>query len=415
MSVIVLKFGGTSIANVDRIKSVAQRIAKEISLGNQVAVVVSAMAGVTNQLIGWVYDSVPHNPDPLEYDVVVSTGEQITSGLLALVLQGMNIPARSWLGWQLPILTDDVHGKAQKITISPDLILSSLNQGQVAIVAGFQGVDADQRITTLGRGGSDTTAVALAHALKAERCDIYTDVEGVFTADPRIVSKASKIPKIAYAEMLELAWQGAKVLQPHSVELAMHHKVRLQVLSSFSDETGTWVVGEEELEKRPLITGIASNCNTAQFEIKGVLSHLNFEELICKPLERAHIHIDMWTCTSALEKGVIDVKFTTSREDIGHVKSLIMQQQEDLNFTSICVNAEVAQVAVVGVGVVHLEDLRHTMLEALETKGIKTQMVCESNIKISVLLADDRADEALQVLHTAFELDQMTPPHLKIA
>lgn len=414
MSVIVLKFGGTSIANVDRIKSVAQRIAKEISLGNQVAVVVSAMAGVTNQLIGWVYDSVPHNPDPLEYDVVVSTGEQITSGLLALVLQGMNIPARSWLGWQLPILTDDVHGKAQKITISPTLILSSLNQGQVAIVAGFQGVDSDQRITTLGRGGSDTTAVALAHALKAERCDIYTDVEGVFTADPRIVSNASKIPKIAYAEMLELAWQGAKVLQPHSVELAMHHRVRLQVLSSFSEEPGTWVVGEEELEERPLITGIASNCNTAQFEIKGVFSHLNLEELVCQPLERAHIHIDMWNRIPSLEKGRVDVSFTASREDIDHVKSLIMQQQ-DLNFTSLCVNAEVAQVAVVGVGVIHMENLRHTMLQTLAINNIKAQMVCESNIKISVLLADDKADEALQILHKVFKLDKITPTYSKIA
>jgi aspartate kinase len=415
MSVIVLKFGGTSIANVDRIKSVAQRIAKEISLGNQVAVVVSAMAGVTNQLIGWVYDSVPHNPDPFEYDVVVSTGEQITSGLLALVLQGMNISARSWLGWQVPILTDDVHGKAQKITISPSLILSSLNQGQVAIVAGFQGVDSQQRITTLGRGGSDTTAVALAHALKAERCDIYTDVEGVFTADPRIVSKASKIPKIAYPEMLELAWQGAKVLQPHSVELAMHHKVRLQVLSSFSEESGTWVVGEEELEKRPLITGIASNCNTAKIEIKGVPGQLNIEELICQPLEKAHIHIDMWAEIPSLEEGVIDVVFTTSREDIPHVKALIADLQEDLNFPSIYIGTEVAKVAVVGMGVTYSKDLTHIMLQALAAKGIETQMVRHSDIKISALVADSRADEALQILHTAFGLDQVTPTHLKIA
>lgn len=415
MPVIVLKFGGTSIANVDRIKSVAQRIAKEISLGNQVAVVVSAMAGVTNQLIGWVYDSVPLVLDAAEYDVVVSTGEQITSGLLALALQGLNIQARSWQAWQLPILTDNIHGKARQITISPDAIAASLNQGQVAVVAGFQGIDGDQRITTLGRGGSDTTAVALAHALKAERCDIYTDVEGVFTADPRIVSKASKIDKITYGEMLELAWQGAKVLQPHSVELAMRHNVRVHVLSSFSEESGTWVVGEEERGERPVITGIASNCNIAKIALIGIPDDLDLEERIGLPLEKAHIHIDMLAKIPSQDGGLIDLAFTVSREDIAHVEVLIAERRAELNFKSLHIDVEVAKVAIVGVGVAHQENLTHIMLQALKAQNITTQMVSKSALKVSALIANDRADEALRLLHTAFGLDEAAKEDIHIA
>src|SRR5262245_19982453 len=266
---IVMKFGGTSVADADRIKAVAQRVKREVDAGHEVAVVVSAMAGVTNQLVGWVTDACPLH-DAREYDTVVASGEQVTSGLLALALHGLGVNARSWLGWQLAVRTDGVHGKARIEDIDTDELIARFGQGQVAVVAGFQGLGPDKRITTLGRGGSDTSAVALAAALKADRCDIFTDVDGVYTTDPRIVAKARKLDKITYEEMLEMASQGAKVVQTRSVELAMKYRVRTEVLSSFEDTPGTLVVDEDEIVEKEIVSGIAYTRDAAKITLTRV-------------------------------------------------------------------------------------------------------------------------------------------------
>src|SRR3984957_4606999 len=289
---IVMKFGGTSVADLDCIRNVAARVKREVEAGNQVAVVVSAMAGVTNQLVAWCQTLSPLH-DAREYDTVVATGEQVTTGLLSIALQDIGVEARSWQGWQIPILTDNAHGKARITGADGAELIRRMQSGQVAVVAGFQGLGTDHRITTLGRGGSDTSAVALAAALGADRCDIFTDVDGVYTSDPRIVAKARKLDKITYEEMLELASLGAKVLQTRSVELAMNHRVRVQVLSSFVDRPGTLVVDEDEIVEQELVSGIAYSRDEAKITLAHVPDRPGVAAAIFGPLADAHINVDM--------------------------------------------------------------------------------------------------------------------------
>src|SRR5215831_15225468 len=332
---IVMKFGGTSVADVARIQHVAERVKREVDAGHEVAVVVSAMAGATNQLVGWT-SAVARLHDAREYDVVVSAGEQITSGLLALALQQLDVPARSWLGWQLPVATDDVHGKARIQNIDTAEIIKRFADGQVAVVAGFQGLGTDNRITTLGRGGSDTSAVALAAALSADRCDIFTDVDGVYTTDPRIVAKARKLDKIAYEEMLELASQGAKVLQIRSVEMAMKHRVRLQVLSSFEDKPGTLVVDEDEIVEQEIVSGVAYSRDEAKITLLRVADRPGVAAAIFGPLADAHINVDMIVQNvSGGDGDHTDLTFTVAKADLERAMRVLQDRHDALNYTAL--------------------------------------------------------------------------------
>ena len=405
MSLIVQKFGGTSIANVERIKRVARLVAAEVNRGHQVAVAVSAMAGVTNQLIDWVNDTAETNPDPTEYDVVVSTGEQVTCGLLSLALKNMGIPVRSWLGWQLPIVTDGVHKRAHIESIGAKAIRDSLDQGKVAVVSGFQGINPENRLTTLGRGGSDTTAVALAQILNAERCDIYTDVEGVFTADPRIVPEARKLEKISYQEMLEFSWQGAKVLQPRSVDWAMRRSVPLRVLSSFTDAPGTWVVNESEILSPPPITGIATNSNVSMFTLFNLPESSEVWAELLQPLEQAHVHVDMMVHNPSDETGRANFTFTTGTEDRELALELLHEHQSRIGFQRLATETQVAQVAVVGMGMQERTMISRKMFQSLAEVGIHPQAVATSEMKVAALLPKGQAVEAIRVLHRAFDLE----------
>ncbi len=399
---IVQKFGGTSVADINRIKAVAQRIKADVDAGHEVAVVVSAMAGVTNQLVEYC-SSVSPLYDAREYDVVVSTGEQVTSGLLAMALQSLGVDARSWLGWQLPVLTDGVHGKARIESIGTDEILKRLAGGQVAVVPGFQGVDGSQRVTTLGRGGSDTSAVALAAALKADRCDIYTDVDGVYTTDPRIVPSAKKLNKITYEEMLEMASLGAKVLQTRSVELAMNHHVRLQVLSSFNNEPGTLVCDEEEIVEKEVVSGIAYSRDEAKVTLVGVEDRPGIAASIFGSLADANINVDM-IVQNVSEDGTTDVTFTVSRGDLERAKQAVANA-DNISCREIQTDKDVVKVSVIGVGMRSHAGVAKTMFEALAEKSINIQVISTSEIKVSVLIAEEYTELALRSLHTAFGLD----------
>lgn len=399
---IVQKFGGTSVADLDRIRAVAQRVKAEVDAGHEVAVVVSAMAGVTNQLVAYCSDISPMH-DAREYDVVVSTGEQVTSGLLAMTLQGIGVDARSWLGWQIPIQTDGVHGKARIESIDTDSLNARLTSGQVAVVPGFQGVGEDRRVTTLGRGGSDTTAVALAAALKADRCDIYTDVDGVYTTDPRIVPAARKLDKITYEEMLEMASLGAKVLQTRSVELAMNHHVRLQVLSSFSEEPGTLVCDEEEIVEKEVVSGIAYSRDEAKVTLIGVEDRPGIAASIFGSLADANINVDM-IVQNVSEDGSTDVTFTVGRGDLTRAKKAV-EGAPDIEFRDLQTDGEVVKVSVIGVGMRSHAGVAKSMFKALADKGINIQVISTSEIKVSVLIAEEYTELALRSLHTAFGLD----------
>jgi aspartate kinase len=399
-----MKFGGTSVADLDRIRNVARRVKREVDAGHQVAVVVSAMAGVTNQLVDWVTGTATLH-DAREYDVVVASGEQVTAGLTALALQALDVPARSWLGWQIPLRTDGVHGKARIQEIDTSEIVRRFADGQVAVVAGFQGIGPDTRITTLGRGGSDTSAVALAAALEADRCDIFTDVDGVYTSDPRIVTKARKLDRITYEEMLELASQGAKVLQTRSVELAMKYRVRTQVLSSFSDAPGTLVVDEDEIVEQEVVSGIAYSRDEAKITLTKVADRPGVAAGIFGPLADAAVNVDMIVQNIAADGRTTDLTFTVNRADLERAVKILNDRKTELGFDTVLPDSNVVKVSVIGVGMRSHAGVALTMFRTLAEKGINIQVISTSEIKVSVLIAADYTELALRALHSAYGLD----------
>jgi aspartate kinase len=404
MARIVMKFGGTSMAGIERIRNVAARVKREVAAGNEVAVVVSAMAGETDRLVGFCREAAALH-DTAEYDVVVASGEQVTSGLLAITLQAMGVPARSWLGWQLPVRTSNAHSTARIRDIDTAAVLADMAAGRVAVVPGFQGMTDDGRVTTLGRGGSDTSAVAVAAALKADRCDIYTDVDGVYTTDPRIVPRARKLQRVTFEEMLELASVGAKVLQTRSVELAMKEHVKVQVLSSFSDTPGTFVVDEEEGVEQELITGIAYNRNEAQVTVTRVSDTPGAVAHIFEPLAAASINVDMIVQNVAAESGQTDVTFTVPRTELARAMDEIAKAKDAIGYDQLKAVDNVCKVSVVGVGMKSHAGVALTMFKALGDRGINIKAITTSEIKISVLIAEEYTELAVRVLHTAYGLD----------
>lgn len=403
MARIVQKFGGTSVADIERIKSVARRVKREVDAGNEVAVVVSAMAGVTNQLVAWT-NAFGGLPDAREYDIVVASGEQVTAGLTALALQELGLAARSFLGWQVPIQTDGSHGKARIEAIPTAAMLEVMTKGQVAVVAGFQGVGPGARITTLGRGGSDTSAVALAAALGAERCDIFTDVDGVYTTDPRIVAKAKKLDKITYEEMLELASLGAKVLQTRSVELAMNHRVRVQVLSSFSDAPGTLVVDEDEIVEKQVVSGIAYSRDEAKVTLVKVPDRPGIAAAIFGPLTDHAVNVDM-IVQNVAEDGTTDLTFTVTKADLARTVKVLEECRGTLGFKALKPDPDVVKISVIGVGMRSHAGVAQLMFKTLAEKGINIEVISTSEIKVSVLIAEEYTELALRALHTAYGLD----------
>jgi aspartate kinase len=407
MARIVMKFGGTSVADLDRIRNVASRVKRQVAMGDQVAVVVSAMAGATNQLVAWCQALSPLH-DAREYDAVVATGEQVTTGLLAIALQSIGVEARSWAGWQIPLHTDDAHGAARINSIDAGELIKRMERGQVAVVAGFQGLAPDNRISTLGRGGSDTSAVALAAALKADRCDIFTDVDGVYTTDPRIVPKAKKLEKIAYEEMLELASVGAKVLQTRSVELAMKERVRVCVLSSFADpddtSNGTLLVDEDEIVEKEMVTGIAYSRDEAKVTLRHVPDRPGVATAVFGPLSSANVNVDMIVQNISAE-GTTDMTFTIGRTDLPRVIDCLERERERIGFTELLTDKEVAKISVVGVGMRSHAGIANTMFRTLAEKSINIQVISTSEIKVSVLIGLEYTELAVRALHTAYGLD----------
>jgi aspartate kinase len=408
MSRIVMKFGGTSVADLNRIRNVARRVAREVAAGHEVAVVVSAMSGTTNQLVAWCQALSPLH-DAREYDAVVATGEQVTAGLMAIALQEIGVDARSWQGWQIPLRTDGAHGKARIDAIDGDLLISRMQSGQVPIVAGFQGIGPDNRVTTLGRGGSDTSAVALAAALKADRCDIYTDVDGVYTTDPRIVPRARKLHRIAYEEMLELASVGAKVLQTRSVELAMKERVRVQVLSSFADADGgdlpgSLVVDEDEILEKEVVAGIAYSRDEAKVTVKRVPDRPGIAAAIFGPLSEAGINVDMIVQNISAD-GTTDMTFTLGRADLPRAEATLASHRATIGYNELLADPHVAKISVVGVGMRSHAGVAATMFRTLSEKSINIQVISTSEIKVSVLIGADYTELAVRALHTAYGLD----------
>ena len=415
MARIVMKFGGTSVADLDRIRSVAARVKRQVEAGDEVAVVVSAMSGVTNQLVGYCQSLSPLH-DAREYDAVVATGEQVTSGLLAIALQAIGVEARSWHGWQVALRTDGAHGKARIEAIEADLLITRMQSGQVPVVAGFQGLGPDNRITTLGRGGSDTSAVALAAALKADRCDIYTDVDGVYTTDPRIVPRARRLDKIAYEEMLELASVGAKVLQTRSVELAMKERVRIQVLSSFIDGPapyengtdsllpGTLVVDEDEIVEKEIVAGIAYSRDEAKITVRKVPDRPGVAAAVFWPLSEAHVNVDMIVQSTGAD-GTTDMTFTVGKSDLALAIKVLEAAHGDIQYGEMLTDADVAKISVVGVGMRSHAGVASTMFRTLSERSINIQVISTSEIKVSVLIGADYTELAVRALHSAYGLD----------
>ena len=404
MALIVQKFGGTSVGGLDRIRKVASRVKQETDAGNQVAVVVSAMAGTTNQLVSWARDIGPMH-DAREYDTIVASGEQVTVGLLAIALQNIGVDARSWLGWQIPVRTDEVHGAARIESIDTELMRARLASGQVAVVAGFQGIAPDGRIATLGRGGSDTSAVALAAALSADRCDIYTDVDGVYTTDPRIAPKARKLDAISFEEMLEMASLGAKVLQTRSVAMAMRHNVKLQVRSSFSDAPGTLVVNEDAIVEQEKISGIAYSPDEAKVTIEGLPDEPGTAAAIFGELAANHINVDMIVQSATGEGQGADITFSMGRSDLARAMELINASKDRLAFFNLSAAENVTKISVVGMAMRSQPGVAKTMFETLAERGINIEVISTSEIKISVLIASEYTELAVRSLHTAFGLD----------
>jgi aspartate kinase len=404
MARIVMKFGGTSVATIERIRAAARRVAREARAGHEVAVVVSAMAGATDQLVAWTLEAAAQ-PDRREYDVVVSSGEQVTAGLVALALQEQGVAARSWLGWQVPIETDDTHGKARIKAIPVAALRRRLARGEVAVVAGFQGIASDHRLSTLGRGGSDTSAVALASALEAERCDIFTDVDGVHTSDPRIVARARKLDKITYEEMLELASQGAKVLQTRSVELAMNRHVRVQVRSSFTDAPGTLVVDEDEIVEQQVVSGIAYSRHEAKVTLLKVADRPGVAAAIFGPLADSAINVDMIVQNISEDGRFTDLTFTVARSDLDRTVQVLEGKRGELGYAALKPDRDVAKISVIGVGMRSHAGIAQLMFKTLAENGINIEVISTSEIKVSVLIAERYTELALRALHTAYGLD----------
>jgi aspartate kinase len=405
MSKIVMKFGGTSVANIDRIRHVATLVKREVDRGNQVAVTVSAMAGETNKLVAWTRELSPMH-DAREYDVVVASGEQVSAGLMAIALQAIGVTARSWMGWQIPVRTSSVHSAARIEGIDPTDINKRLANGETAVVAGFQGIAPDNRITTIGRGGGDTSAVAVAAALKADRCDIYTDVDGVYTTDPRIVPKARRMEKISYEEMLELASLGAKVLQTRSVEIAMLHRVPLRVLSTFDPEAGGTLVCDEEdiVEKKP-VTGIAYSRDEAKITLHKIPDRPGIAAAIFGPLANAGVNIDMIVQNVSEDGRKTDLTFTVSRGDLAPSLAVIEKAGPSIGYRDITSDSNVAKVSIVGIGMRAHPGVAQTMFQTLYDKGINIQVISTSEIKVSVLIAEEYVELAVRALHSAYELE----------
>lgn len=410
MPVLVMKFGGTSVATLDRIKRAAKRVALEVAKGYDVIVIVSAMSGKTNELVGWVNETSPLY-DAREYDAVVSSGENVTAGLMALTLQEMDIPARSWQGWQVPLITSSAHAAARIEEIPNDNINAKFSEGmKVAVVAGFQGISKEGRITTLGRGGSDTTAVAFAAAFDAERCDIYTDVDGVYTTDPRISEKARKLDKISFEEMLELASLGAKVLQTRSVELAMRYKVKLRVLSSFeepSDTAGTLVCAEEEIMESNVVSGIAYSRDEAKMTLVSVEDRPGIAAAIFGPLSDAGINVDM-IIQNIGEDGLTDMTFSCQTDQVLRAQKALNATKDSgaLKYDELIADTNVAKISAVGIGMRSQSGVAAKMFKTLSDEGINIKVIATSEIKISVLIDRKYMELAVQALHDAFELEK---------
>ncbi len=407
MALIVHKYGGTSLADLDRINAVADRVKAAFDAGDEIAVVVSAMAGTTDQLVSWVRAAAPLH-DAREYDTVAAAGEQITAGLLALALQSRGVTARSWLGWQIPIHTDGGHGRARIEGIETDELHKRLGRREVPVVAGFQGLGPLGRITTLGRGGTDTSAVALAAALGADRCDIFTDVEGVFTADPRIVATARKLTKITYEEMLELASLGAKVLQIRAVEMAMKHQVPLQVASSFADTSGTFVVDEDDIVEQERVSGIAYSRDEAKITVMGVADRPGVAAAIFGPLADGNVNVDMIVQNISAD-GTTDLTFTVTEVDLDRSIAILKETRSAVAYERLVADQGVVKVSVIGVGMRSHAGVAQTMFAALAEKGINIQVISTSEIKISVLVSEDYTELAVRALHAAYGLDDREP------
>ena len=404
MKIVVLKFGGTSVADVPQIKKISYKIKSEVDLGNKVIVVVSAMSGVTNNLVELV-KSTSELASFSEYDVVLSTGEQVTSALLTITLNDLSIKGRSWLGWQVPIMTDNTHSKAVINEIKTSNILNSFKKNDVAIISGFQGLSFENRITTLGRGGSDTTAVAIAAAFSAERCDIYTDVDGVYTTDPRIVKNAKKLDYITYEEMLELASQGAKVLQTRSVALGMKYGVNLRVLSSFKDKPGTFIMKERDKMEKSEISGIAHSLNEAKITLSGVPDKPGQAAQIFSSLAEHSINVDMIVQSSSINEGSTDITFTIPETDLLLAEKTIRKIQEKIGFKDFISETKVVKISVVGNAMRTQSGIAKTMFETLANNQINIHVISTSEIKISVLFSSDYYELAMRSLHSAFGLD----------
>ena len=403
MARIVMKFGGTSVADLDRIRNVARRVKREVEAGNEVAVVVSAMSGVTNQLVKDCTDLSPLH-DAREYDVVVATGEQVTTGLTAIALQAEGVDARSWQGWQVPIRTDGAHGKARVEEIDGSALIERMKAGQVPVIAGFQGIGPRERITTLGRGGSDLSAVAVAAAVKADRCDIYTDVDGIYTTDPRIVPRARKLERVSFEEMLELASVGAKVLQTRSVELAMKQKVRVQVLSSFEDKPGSLVVDEDEIVEQPVVTGVAYSRDEAKITLRRLPDKPGIAAHVFGPLSAANVNVDMIVQNLGAD-GTTDMTFTVGKTDLPRARETLESARSSIGFDAILTDPEVAKISIVGIGMRSHAGVAATMFNTLAEKGINIQVISTSEIKTSVLIGVEYTELAVRALHTAYGLD----------
>ena len=404
MARIVQKFGGTSVANIECIKNAAQLAKMEYDAGNQVVVVVSAMAGITNQLVDYV-NQVGGELDPKEYDVVVSTGEQSNAGLMALAIKNLGLKSRSWLGWQIPIQTDAIHGKSRIINVSTKKLEKCLSDGEIAVVPGFQGISPDSRTTTLGRGGSDLTAVALAGALKADRCDIYTDVDGVYTTDPRMVDGARRLSRITFEEMLEMASLGSKVLQTRSVELAMNYNVKVQVRSSFKNTPGTIVVSEDEIMEHQVVSGISQSKDEAKITLLKIADQPGIAAAIFGPLADAEINVDMIVQNVSENGKTTDLTFTVGKIDLEKTVNVLKKNKSDIGIGEIVADSDVVKISVVGVGMRSHAGVAQKMFMTLAEKGINIKVISTSEIKVSVLVAEEYGELAIRALHTAYGLD----------
>jgi aspartate kinase len=405
MAKIVMKFGGTSVADLDRIRHVAGLVKREVDHGHQVAVVVSAMSGETNKLVGWTRELSPLH-DAREYDVVVAAGEQITAGLTAVALSAIGVSARSWLGWQIPVRTSAMHGSARIEGIDPTFLDTRLAEGQVAVIAGFQGIAPDNRISTLGRGGSDTSAVAMAAALRADRCDIYTDVDGVYTTDPRIVPKARRLEKISFEEMLEMASLGAKVLQTRSVEIALLYRVPVRVLSTFdADNGGTLLCDEEDIVEKKPVTGIAYSRDEAKITLHKIPDQPGVAAAIFGPLADAGVNVDMIVQNVSEDGRKTDLTFTVARSELARALGAIEKAATQIGYKDLTSDSDVAKISIIGIGMRAHPGVAQTMFRTLSDKGINIQVISTSEIKVSVLIAEEYVELAVRALHSAYELD----------